>query len=48
MKKNRTCVTVNTPQELKDAIQKVADDNRRSLSSQIILIIEEFLAKLGK
>ena len=44
MKKLRTCVTLNVPQSFKDILQKVADENRRSLSSQVILMLEEYLS----
>ena len=52
MKKNqppiRTCITLNVSQEFKDTLQEVADENRRSLSGQIILMVEKYLANKGK
>jgi hypothetical protein len=44
IKPTRTCVTLNVPQSFKDILQKVADENRRSLSSQVILMLEEYLS----
>jgi hypothetical protein len=49
MKDNKTeSITFRTTKELKDALQKMADDDRRTLSNAIELWLEKVVADASK
>lgn len=49
MKDNKTeSITFRTTKELKDALQKMADDDRRTLSNAIELWLEKVVAEASK
>lgn len=38
-------VSVRVPRPVKDRLDAIADDNYRSLASQVLLILEDFIAR---